>query len=305
MVTHHMIPPTRRAHGHMTSTPLLFFRIENSCSFCVRKKSTTPARGINLLMAENQIINVNSLVTDILYPTPFEGGCYQGRVLVDESEGCCEVRFSSPRYHMPPTIFLVSGYGTMEATRQAAEDFRRQKSDEMGWTINQYRFLDAETAQMHLGGGIYTIFNTSDLENIRNYRWTCNRGYARTTRNASSRRVTKIHNVLCKDLKVVDHINGDPLDNRRCNLRDGSKGVNGYNRRLRSNNTSGYNGISCRRNTIIFNWREQGKDYSKCFGYNRYGSREAALTAALQFRDETYRRIGNFNGIRPKRQRTE
>lgn len=43
---------------------------------------------------------------------------------------------------------------------------------------------------------------------------------------------------------VIDHINGNTLDNRLCNLRDVSESVNSQNRAGRqANNTSGYLGV--------------------------------------------------------------
>jgi hypothetical protein len=43
--------------------------------------------------------------------------------------------------------------------------------------------------------------------------------------------------------QTVDHINGDPLDNRRENLRLATRSEQNMNRGLSSNNTSGFKGI--------------------------------------------------------------
>lgn len=43
---------------------------------------------------------------------------------------------------------------------------------------------------------------------------------------------------------LTDHINGDGLDNRRANLRPATASQNHFNQRLRSNNTSGFKGVS-------------------------------------------------------------
>lgn len=44
--------------------------------------------------------------------------------------------------------------------------------------------------------------------------------------------------------KEIDHANGDPLDNRWCNLREATRSQNNANVKLKRHNTSGYKGVS-------------------------------------------------------------
>lgn len=53
--------------------------------------------------------------------------------------------------------------------------------------------------------------------------------------------------------EMVDHRNGNGLDNRRSNLRPATVSQNAMNRRKRVDNTSGYKGVSFRKETKV--WR--------------------------------------------------
>jgi len=43
---------------------------------------------------------------------------------------------------------------------------------------------------------------------------------------------------------MIDHIDGDKLNNKWCNLREADRTQNGYNSAMKSNNTSGYKDVS-------------------------------------------------------------
>lgn len=77
--------------------------------------------------------------------------------------------------------------------------------------------------------------------------------------------------------QIVDHINGDPLDNRRGNLRLGDKCLNSVNRGPASNNTSGHRGVSFDRSRG--KWCARLKVYGRERYLGRFNTIEEAIAA--------------------------
>jgi hypothetical protein len=67
--------------------------------------------------------------------------------------------------------------------------------------------------------------------------------YARRTDSVRRSRKIAMHTFLT-GWPLVDHINGDGLDNRRANLRPATDLQNRGNRRLSAHNTSGFKGVT-------------------------------------------------------------
>ena len=83
----------------------------------------------------------------------------------------------------------------------------------------------------------------------------------------------------------VDHINGDRLDNRLCNLREVTRQVNSMNRRRRYDNTSGYPGVYL---TVQRKWKAQ-----ICVnGQMQYLGHFARKSDAISARMDAERRYG-------------
>lgn len=73
----------------------------------------------------------------------------------------------------------------------------------------------------------------------------------------------------------IDHINGDPADNRLANLRDATQSQNMKNSRLQLHNTSGFKGVSRNRGRWIAHIRHEGR----LINLGRFDTAEAAHAA--------------------------
>ncbi len=86
--------------------------------------------------------------------------------------------------------------------------------------------------------------DSDDFEMLAKYRWhiTAN-GYASVSRKSGR---VWMHRLIMNTPKglFVDHINGDKLDNRKCNLRNATRSQNGMNKPKMANNKSGYKGVT-------------------------------------------------------------
>lgn len=106
-----------------------------------------------------------------------------------------------------------------------------------------------------LTNGKYALVDNDSFDYLNQWNWNMAReGYARRSQYMGKSKEGKyksdvllMHRVIMNPPKgmIVDHINGDKLDNRRENMRNCSQADNLHNtRNLMRNNTSGYKGVS-------------------------------------------------------------
>lgn len=75
---------------------------------------------------------------------------------------------------------------------------------------------------------------------LNRWKWHYNCGYAERKENGKH---IRMHRVILKTKRIVDHINGNSLDNRRANLRPANTSTNAMNMR-KSRGVSKYKGVS-------------------------------------------------------------
>ena len=152
--------------------------------------------------------------------------------------------------------FNVIHYNNKEEAKKAAKLYQKMISDNMGITKNQYRYVYDEHfkidyIEVKLQNGIIMKCDENHLPIVEERIWTANKSKGKKTYYVKSRESKKrnqkyalFHRLAFPEYSQVDHINGDGLDNRNVNIREGKGRVNALNKsKLFKNNSSGFKGV--------------------------------------------------------------
>jgi len=176
------------------------------------------------------------------------------------------------------------------------------------WIVLLYRKLRYGYAfrRIKLTRGQYAIVDPEDFERLNQYKWHCShRGYAkRAVPHAPAKgrqRLVGMHQELCPvpEGMVVDHINRNPLDNRKANLRPATRRQNTWNRKLtRKTRKTRYTGIHWDKRSrkwevlVRIDGRNRGfgayaDEVEAAKAYDRVAKQHRGEFAALNFPEET------------------
>jgi len=100
-----------------------------------------------------------------------------------------------------------------------------------------------------LGRGLTAVVDVDRFEEVSRCNWTharCGKNHIYAMRRGPDGKGIYLHRLICGANKgqVVDHINGDTLDNRASNLRICSHAENARNQNRQQRNKSGFKGVS-------------------------------------------------------------
>lgn len=165
------------------------------------------------------------------------------------------------------------------------------------YAIDVRAFDEGSNMKIRLASGKFAVIDDEDYHKISQHKWrVCGKGYARTGMNGPyMQRV--ILNV--PDDREVDHINGDGLDNRKCNLRIVTTSENQMNRGPQKNNTSGYKGVWLS-NPRGGQWKRWIAEIRVNGKRNRLGYFETKEDAALAYNkkaSECYGEVAQLNMV--------
>jgi hypothetical protein len=161
--------------------------------------------------------------------------------------------------------------------------------------------------RIYLDEGIYTIVDPEDYYRLKKFNWYLliwnKKFYARCNIKIGSTetKTVSMHRMILNAPKgiLVDHINGDSLDNRRANLRFATHQQNACNSRKKAGCTSKYRGVSWNKHKK--KWRATLQYKGKSVFHKMFDSEiEAARTydAAAKIHHGIFARL-NFPDANP------
>ena len=140
------------------------------------------------------------------------------------------------------------------------------------------------------------VFDSEDLSVVKKYTWHIGRcGYVLAHDGGMG---IKLHRLLVQppDNLFIDHIDRNPLNNCRENLRVCSKHQNCFNQGLRSDNRTGYKGVhyDAKRNELIVRIGYKGQRYT----IKRFPP-EKLLEAAQAYNQKALELFGEYAFLNP------
>jgi len=134
------------------------------------------------------------------------------------------------------------------------------------------------------------LVDLDDFNKIKNYYWSCKEDkhtfYGETFIDRHTR--LYLHRLIMnpeRSNQMVDHINGNGLDNRKSNLRIVNNEINQKNLNNPVRNKVGHNGVHEDKERFRAIWSINGKTYRKSFSKSKYGYEEA-FKLACEYRDK-------------------
>lgn len=141
------------------------------------------------------------------------------------------------------------------------------------------------------------LIDLEDIDKVKDFKWCMhserNGTYTYVTTSNKNCKYTKLHRLIMNASKneVVDHINRNQLDNRKCNLRLCSNQENLQNCNISKNNTSKCKGVYWAKDKN--KWTVQVSYNGKTKYIGRYNSYEDAVKARIEAAKKYYGDFAN------------
>ncbi|WP_419342788.1 AP2 domain-containing protein [Achromobacter sp. PD1] len=152
--------------------------------------------------------------------------------------------------------------------------------------------------EIPLSRGLVALVDEADFDRLRAFRWCAtSRRYAYRHEQVNGKQTgyamhREIMGLSKDDPHEVDHIDGNPLNNQRCNLRVCSHAENTQNKRKGRRNASGYKGVTWSKRDR--RWQAQIMRAGKQKWLGLFPTAELAHAAYCQAADALHGQFANY-----------
>lgn len=157
--------------------------------------------------------------------------------------------------------------------------------------------IEGQVAFVPLTKGLRAIIDAADVHLVDGFYWRAmvnNRSIyaARKECSEGKHKVILLHRFImaADNSTIIDHINGDGLDCRRCNMRHATASQNSCNQRIRVDNSSGYKGVW--RDQRGKKWRSKIKIKGVVYGLGSFETPESAHAAYCKASERLHGEFG-------------
>lgn len=176
-------------------------------------------------------------------------------------------------------FITLTEYLTQNRTTSCGCKYSEYLSDRNHKT-NKFEFIDETTMRGYTNKGEEFIFDAQDYDLIKNFCWRIAGGYVLTSPRHHTHMF--LHRLItnCPDDKIVDHINHNPQDNRRKNLRICNYAENSHNAQIGKNNKTGVIGVFY--NSTLQKWEARITINRNQIRLGNFSAKEEAIIARLK-----------------------
>lgn len=178
---------------------------------------------------------------------------------------------------------VVDGRYIRNGRTKSCGCYNKDRITRTGQDNKKWNFYDITSESYGVG---YTtsnkqfLFDKEDYEKIKSICWHYQKGYIVGLLNGKKISMHRLVLDYYNSDSVIDHINGNKSDNRKQNLRICTQHQNSMNRKINSNNVSGYKGVSF--NNKTHKWKARIKFNYQNIVLGEFEKIEDAITARIE-----------------------
>jgi len=186
------------------------------------------------------------------------------------------------------TIKDVAGYSLIGGVSTSCGCFQKELTSINKKKYNKFIFEDCYAKIYLENTKTFAIIDKDDFEKIKDYRWYSsggnNKKYVMTSSFGNPRKKIQLHRVIMNvenDNSVeIDHIDRNPLNNKKSNLRICKHSENSRNTSIPKNNKSGFTGVFF--TNSLKKWTAKIEYNKKQIVLGNYNNKEDAVIARLK-----------------------